>query len=69
MLAKMRGDLGLQGLDLGVEGLQDRDCRADGGRVGGGDDLGLAQMLGAKPVLDRGGFAGDVTATGLLGRR
>jgi hypothetical protein len=42
--------------------------RADGGRVGAGDDLGLAQMLGTQRLLDRGSLAGDVASAGFLER-
>ena len=65
----MRLDLPLQGPDLGVEDLRDRDRRADRGRVGGVDDLGLAQVLATERLLDRGGLGGDVVAADLLQRR
>ena len=65
----MRLDLLFHGLDLGVEGGQDRDLGADGGRVGGGDDGGLAQVLGAQRGLDPRGLGGDVAAAGPFERR
>ena len=49
----MRLDLPLQRLDLLVEGDQHRDRGAGGGRVGGGDHLGSAQLLAAQRGLDR----------------
>ncbi|WP_256092835.1 hypothetical protein [Micromonospora aurantiaca (nom. illeg.)] len=60
----MRLDLVFHCLDLGVESLQDRDRGGDGGCVGGGDDVGLAQVRGAQCCLDRGGLVGDPAAAG-----
>ena len=42
---------------------------ANGGRVGGGDDVGLVQMGGAQCALERGGLVGDVPATCPFQRR
>lgn len=45
--AKSGLDLALEGGDLGVQRGQDRRRGADGGRVGAGHDLGLAEVLSA----------------------
>ena len=37
-------------------------ARVDGGGVGGGDQVGLAEVLGPQHLLDGGGLAGDVPA-------
>ena len=50
--AKMRLDLPLQGLDLLVEGDQDRNGRASGGRVRSGDHRVSAQLLAAQRGLE-----------------
>ena len=65
----MRLDLPLQGLDLLVEGGQDRDLRADGGGVGGGDDrrAGRGARLRSAAWIARG-LRGDVAAAGALER-
>ncbi len=60
--------LPLQGRDLGVEHGQHGDQRLDGGGVGVGHDLGLAQMLGAQRGLDRGRLLRDVAAASALER-
>jgi hypothetical protein len=49
----MRIDLPLQGLDLFLQSPQDRYGGAGAGRVGRGDDLGLAQMLSAQHGTER----------------
>jgi hypothetical protein len=68
VLTKMCLDLLLHGLDLAVEGAQDRHLGAHGGRVGSRHDRGLAQVLGAQRGGDRVGFRGPAVAAGTLER-
>ena len=58
--------LPLQVLDLSVEGGDHRRGRHHRGRVGAGEHVGLAQLLGAQQLLDPGGLGGPVPAAGPL---
>ncbi|MFK0297017.1 hypothetical protein ACIQU6_42020 [Streptomyces sp. NPDC090442] len=62
----MRLDLPLQGLDLGVEHVQDGEQYANGGGVGGGYGLRLTKVPSAQRRLDRCCLRGHVSAAGAL---
>jgi hypothetical protein len=66
MAAKGRRHLPFHGDDLAVEGGGDHREGADGGGVGAGRRLRLAQVLAAQRGQDRVGLAGDVAAAGAL---